>query len=279
MIEVIQTGLWSTVQDRGRTVGLPRGIPQSGAMDMLSAQMANLLLQNEEDDAVIECTILGPKLMFHCETSIVLTGGQGQFTINDESISNYRLLDIRQGDVLTIGPITHGVRTYIGIKGGIKTSIVLGSRSYFRDVNEGGILKKGMNIPVENHSVRLNETIHFSIKNPLVIPTKLMVSKGPEFDLVNNQINTILDRDLVIGDNDRMAYIIDSGLKNTLGSLLTTSVFPGVVQLTPSGQLLMLMRDCQVTGGYPRILLLHDESINTLAQLKKGQSCSLHLID
>ena len=67
-------------------------------------------------------------------------------------------------------------------------------------------------------------------------------------------------------DNNRMAYQILPVLKNSLESILTSPVLPGTVQLTPSGQLIILMRDCQTTGGYPRILQLTERSINILSQ-------------
>jgi allophanate hydrolase subunit 2 len=50
------------------------------------------------------------------------------------------------------------------------------------------------------------------------------------------------------------------------------------VQLTPSGKIIVLMRDAGVTGGYPRILQLTEDSINQLAQKKTGDSISFQLI-
>ena len=48
--------------------------------------------------------------------------------------------------------------------------------------------------------------------------------------------------------------------------MLTSAVFPGTVQLTPSGQLIVLMRDCQTTGGYPRIFQLTEAALNSVSQ-------------
>ena len=63
-----------------------------------------------------------------------------------------------------------------------------------------------------------------------------------------------------------MGYRLEEPIDNKFGSMLTSAVLPGTVQLTPSGKLIVLMRDCQVTGGYPRILQLTDDAINKLAQ-------------
>jgi allophanate hydrolase subunit 2 len=80
-------------------------------------------------------------------------------------------------------------------------------------------------------------------------------------------------------DNNRMAYQLDEIITNELGDIITSLVLPGTVQLTPSGKLIVLMRDCQTTGGYPRILQLSDNSIDTLAQKMTGQKITLQLLE
>ncbi len=73
-------------------------------------------------------------------------------------------------------------------------------------------------------------------------------------------------------NNSRMGYQLNELLENDFSSMLTSAVLPGTVQLTPSGKLIVLMRDCQVTGGYPRVLQLTEKSINSLAQKTTGDS-------
>jgi len=93
-------------------------------------------------------------------------------------------------------------------------------------------------------------------------------SKGPEFDLLSKaqQQKLLSDEFTISNDNNRMGYRLKEPVENDLKSILTSGVLPGTVQLTPSGKLLVLMRDCQVTGGYPRVLQLTGQSINQLAQ-------------
>ena len=68
-----------------------------------------------------------------------------------------------------------------------------------------------------------------------------------------------------------MAYRISgSGLQNKL-SISSSSVLPGTVQITPDGDLIIVMRDGQITGGYPRILQLTDKAQYKLAQCYSGQ--------
>ena len=75
-----------------------------------------------------------------------------------------------------------------------------------------------------------------------------------------------------------MAYQLEQIIENNLRPIITSSVMPGTVQLTPSGKLIVLMKDCQTTGGYPRILQLKETSINVLAQKFTDQNISFNLI-
>jgi len=96
----------------------------------------------------------------------------------------------------------------------------------------------------------------------------MVCSKGPEFNLLSDAQQKILTKNLftISNDNNRTGYRLEEQVKNNLDSILTSGVLPGTVQLTPSGVLIVLMRDCQVTGGYPRVLQLTESAINQMAQ-------------
>ena len=74
-----------------------------------------------------------------------------------------------------------------------------------------------------------------------------------------------------------MAYQLAPTFDNALDPILTAPVLPGTVQLTPSGQLIVLMRDCQTTGGYPRVLQLTEDAISILSQKTTGNSLKFRL--
>ena len=75
-----------------------------------------------------------------------------------------------------------------------------------------------------------------------------------------------------------MGYRLEELVVNELSPILTSGVMPGTIQLTPSGKMIVLMRDCQVTGGYPRVLQLTDSAIDKLAQKSTGDSFRLKII-
>ena len=88
--------------------------------------------------------------------------------------------------------------------------------------------------------------------------------------LDSNQKDFILSNKFMISNNyNRMAIQLSDLLFNNLDPIITSIVMPGTVQLTPAGKMIILMKDCQTTGGYPRILQVDEKSINSLAQLKK----------
>ncbi|UJH91233.1 hypothetical protein LZ575_22050 [Antarcticibacterium sp. 1MA-6-2] len=100
-IEVLQPGLFSTIQDLGRFGSMAYGVPMSGAMDKYAATMANLLLQNSADAAFLEITLSGPKLQFRGSAEIVLTGGDLSPMLNTKPLLNNHVYLVQQGDILS----------------------------------------------------------------------------------------------------------------------------------------------------------------------------------
>lgn len=281
MVEVLKTGFYDTIQDLGRIGFQDYGVPYSGVMDAYSAQQANLLLGNHLNAAVIESVMYGPQLKFSTTTCICITGADMNASLNGIAIKNNSVISVGQGDHLTFGKINYGFRTYIAILGGFKTEMLMNSRSMYSGITVTARLSKGDVLPIQKDrfiidksftSLRTNRT-HFD-------STELQVFKGPEYDQLNsNQKDILFKQKFTINkDSNRMAYQFDERIENSLKDIITSLVLPGTVQLTPSGQLLVLMRDCQTTGGYPRILQLSEASVNRLSQKIFGSKIRLTCI-
>ena len=82
-IRILKGGMMTTVQDLGRYGYQSQGFSVAGVMDVRSFKIANLLLDNPENEAVLEITLIGPTLEFTSATIIAITGGDFQPTIND----------------------------------------------------------------------------------------------------------------------------------------------------------------------------------------------------
>ena len=278
MLTLIKAGIFTTIQDNGRWNGSHLGIPVSGAMDMRSAEMANLLLGNEPCDALLECTYSGPKIQFHLPTSISIVGANTQSFLNGAIIDNSRVVKINSGDILNFGRFEKGCRLYIAVKGGILSEKFFGSRSA---CTTSGILKVlRNNDQLEYRQAEANINASVAMKRVLGNYT-LQVDKGPEFDLLPHKMKVQLFNSSfqILPSSNRMAYRVRHDLKlNHSHSILSSGTIPGTVQWTPSGNLIFLMRDAQTTGGYPRILQLSEESINDLSQLSPNESFTLHML-
>ncbi|MCL6245263.1 MULTISPECIES: urea carboxylase [Acinetobacter] len=138
-IEVLQSGIQTSVQDvTGRLGYWDVGVPPSGAIDPLSLNVANQLLGNAYNTAGLECTLQGPSLKFHCDSQIVLAGGDMPSTLDGAQVPMWQTVNVRKGQVLKCGKIATGCRTYIGIKGGLNVPEYLGSQATFTLGQFGG---------------------------------------------------------------------------------------------------------------------------------------------
>lgn len=275
-VEVLSPGLYSSIQDRGRIGYRKYGVPTAGTMDRQSAGLANQLLNNSLDAALMEITLSGPKLLFSAPTQITISGANISPLLNKNEIACNKIITVTSGDILSFGLLRFGSRCYLAIKGGFQVAKIMGSRSYFSPVTLQQTIRKGDRIPFESYYSKDDSFSLVKNDDSLFRSSNLKCSLGPEFELlIESQKKSIFETSFLISkDNNRMGYRLDSSPIQypTDYNMLTSSVMPGTVQLTPSGQLIALMNDCQTTGGYPRILQLTTSAINVLAQKKSSDS-------
>lgn len=281
MIKVLKPGLFSTIQDLGRFGVQEWGVPYSGIMDRQAGKIANALLNNSEESAVLEMTITGATLQFKCQTLICLAGANMSPKLNDVLITNYKVIKVQPEDILSFGKLKNGFRTYLAVLGGFRSEICLRSRSMYNGITKQFQVKKGDGLEIslfDNLSFHKNASLKGS--NDYLNAIEIKVFSGPEFNLLSNeQQNTLLSTPFTISNhNNRMAYQLNEIIENSLQAIITSPVMPGTVQLTPSGKLIVLMRDCQTTGGYPRVLQLSTSAINSLAQKYTSQTIIFKMI-
>lgn len=269
MIKVLKAGFFTSIQDKGRVGFTSIGVPVSGAMDGYSSDLANTILDNSLEDAVIEITLGVCKFQFLEKTIICISGGDFSSRINDIPISLNKRIEVFKNDILSFGKVNYGVRCYLAVKGGFLSEKKLRSSSFYQNITNSNRIQKGDVLSFSNFKVKFT-TANTSIKTNQnhFNDSKIECFKGPEFELLHLHQQKLLVSQMfcISKENSRMGYKLKEVLENNLPQILTSAVLPGTVQLTPSGKLIVLMRDCQVTGGYPRILQLTETSINKLAQ-------------
>jgi len=273
-ILILSDSIQTSVQDLGRKGYRSFGVPISGAMDKYSAILANKLLNNDEDSPVLEITMSGPKIMFEDHTLFVLTGADLSPQLNGEPIQMNHAYSVQTSDVLSFGKMNLGVRAYLGVKGGFMTENVMGSYSMYGGITPRCKVKKGDRLRIASYQSELEiTTSKIKVKPSHFTTKKLEVTKGPEYNrLTKEQRDKLFSMTFKIDPLcNRMGYQLKNkfpALKNN--EIITSITIPGTVQITPSGKLIVMMRDCPTTGGYARILQLTDMAINQLAQKKEN---------
>ena len=272
MIKVLHPGIYNTVQDQGRFGYAKMGIPTAGYLDNYSAELGNALLNNEKSDAVIEITFGQGKFQFMEATFFCLTGGDFSPKLDGNPLEMNQVYKAKADAILSFGKRNYGARTYLAVQGGIQSDHVLNSRSFSKGITQIRLDKKDELkisesqefLETGNSRVREHEK-HFSSGD-------LVCHPGPEYDRLNDKQRQRLSEPFTIStDNNRVGYRLNEPIKNDLQPILTSSVLPGTVQLTPSGKLIALMNDCQVSGGYPRVLQLTEYAISRLSQKMAGE--------
>lgn len=279
MLKVLKSGFYTTLQDAGRFGYRDKGVPISGVMDINVVKKANDLLENDVMASVLEITMTGPTLEFETDTYIALAGAKMSATLNNEPISNYKTYKINAGDILSYGRLTKGFRGYLVIKDGFNVKEVLGSQSQFYPITSSGCLRDKDEIPyteISSFEPKISELKVDCLLEEIV----LEVTQGPEYgQLENNHLEALFFKEFSVAkEYSRMGYQFEEKINGHQISMLTSATMPGTVQLTPSGKLIVLMKDGQTTGGYPRILQLSDKAISILAQKKFGDSVSFKRI-
>lgn len=277
-IQVIEPGFYTTIQDQGRLGYAHMGIPESGAMDKQALSFANLLLNNSKGAAALECTLIGPQVKFLKNCAFVITGAKPAATLDAIPVKRDRVYVAQKNQILNVGKIVKGYRAYLALDGGIQTNEVLGSSSQFFPVTPAGLVQKReeFNTGISTYGESKGGRVQLKNNRSLLDQTIIKVLKGPEYESLSKESKEQLTQlTFTIGAGNRMGIVLNNPITQNTSKIITGPVLPGTVQLTPSGKLFVLMRDCQVTGGYPRILQLTEQAINCMAQKKQGDLIKL----
>ena len=277
---ILKTGPGSSIQDLGRKGLANYGIPHSGAMDMKSFAWVNHILQNEVYNAVLEISQPGFHIQFDSATCVALAGAQAEIRLNGTVMGGVNFLSIKPKDILEIGAFLTGARVYLGVRFGFKSPKVLESRSFYSSLTDVGFLYKGDKIKYFNDSNAtpiLNAKAKWSTE--WFQTDHIQAFPGPDFHLlkVETKEKLLSEPFRISQQSNRMGIQLLELLENKLPELPTNPVFPGTVQLTSGGKVIILGQDAQVTGGYPRILQLTDLAKSILAQKKPGNTITFKL--
>ncbi len=277
-IRVLKAGMLTTVQDLGRTGYQSQGFSVAGVMDVRSFKIANLLLDNPENEAVLEFTLIGPTLQFTSETIIAITGGDFQPTINGNPAPMYTALYMNRGDILKFGSARTGSRGYIAFSSYLDIPVVMGSRCTNLKSRIGGF--KGRKLHDEDYiSFRIKRRyLPFFLSRKLDLDefdqeeAELRVVLGPQSDMFTRDgIHTFLSETYTVtSDFDRMGCRMEGPfIASKNGSdIISDGIAFGSVQVPSHGKPIVLLADRQTTGGYAKIATVATVDIPKLVQRK-----------
>lgn len=274
---VIEGGLFTTVQDAGRFGFRKYGVPVSGVMDNSAFELVNSLVGNSPDTPVLEMTLKGGKYRFESDSVIALTGANMNPTINGKSVELNSSLEIKAGDILEFEYASRGCRCYLGIRGTWKIEKILGSCSTYIEGNFGGIegrsLQKGDQLQWKEIQADFR-SYTLSQKEIPYYSSKLTVEfiSGPEWNwLSKKEQGEFLNTEFTISsESNRMGIWLNSDfqIEEKKREMVSSGVIPGIIQLPPNGSPIILMKDGQTIGGYPRIGKVLDIHLHRLAQVQ-----------
>lgn len=279
-IEVLQPGIAVTIQDMGRYGYFSEGIPISGVMDREMAGLANALVNNNENDAVIEWKLIPPRLRFQGSNLICVCALNTKCLLNGKEFPVFSSIPVCVNDVLEIKLIAKSSYGYLAINGGVLVEKIMGSRSFFKRVSHYNMLQKGMFLPIYHKEGVKKSYSKIKPWKPSEEIVVIEVSKGIEFNLLTiKEQRQITNKTFTVNEqSNRMGFLLNEKIEVHSFSILSSPVLPGTVQWTPSGELIVLMRNAQTIGGYPRIFQLHESSISKLARVVFGQFIQFKLV-
>ncbi|MGY1593541.1 biotin-dependent carboxyltransferase family protein [Geodermatophilus sp. SYSU D00708] len=270
-LTVLAPGPLTTVQDTGRPGQGALGIGRSGACDRAAAALANRLLGNDPGAAVLEATLGGLALRADADLVVVTTGAR--CAGGDAHNAPVRLA---AGAELRLGPPGAGLRTYVGVRGGIAVEPVLGSRS--TDLLSGlgpPAVSAGDVLPVGTAAGPLPGVDLAPVADPPGGEVTVRVLPGPRADWFPDTALAALTGTAwaVTGESNRIGLRLDGPPleRERDGELASEGMVRGALQVPPSGLPVLFLADAPVTGGYPVLAYVADEDVDRCGQLRPGQ--------
>jgi len=286
-VTVLAPGLLTTVQDLGREGYGPVGVSASGAADALALRVGNKLVGNLEGAAGLEMTLLGGTFQFSQDATIAATGADFGATIEERAIRQYAAVSVKAGQTLKFGPTKSGARAYLCVCGGIAVSEFLGSCSTHLLSGLGGFegraLRKGDVLPIREVTKLLPvQSFSEELRSELAPRKTIRVTRGPQWDSFSKVTQEEFLRQAYVATEEanRMGIRL-KGAQFELassGEMITEGVSLGAIQVTPSGQPIILFVEQQTTGGYPKIANVIAADIPSVGQLRPRDEIRLELV-
>jgi antagonist of KipI len=289
VIQVLEPGLFTTVQDLGREGFGPIGVSPSGAADAVSLRIGNRLVGNAEESAGLEMTLLGGTFAFPDGVVLALAGSDFGATLDGKPVELWTSFEAKLGQVLRLGPTRSGARCYLSVCGGVETKLFLGSASTHilsgLGGHEGRALRKG---DVLNIGAAAGGSIRFPrltarAKEELKPRKALRVTPGPQSEWFSEAAKRLFYASTyrVAEESNRMGIRLEGTAvpAPSGGEMISEGVSLGAVQVPEGGKPIILFVEQQTTGGYPKIANVISADFHSLGQLRPRDEIRFERVD
>ncbi len=282
VFEVVAPGLRAVVQDGGRRGVAAVGIPAAGPADPVSFTLANRLVGNAPSSGTLELTGGGTRLRCRGGCHVAVVGAAPELRLDGAAVPAARVLPLEPGQVLEVGPLRRGCRTYVAVAGGILGPEVFGSSASDELCRLGaGPLVRGQLLsagpwapPLGDH---LGEGVASEVEAGAVVELRVVPGPHPEWfepGSFERLADTVFD---VAGDSNRVGIRLRAtggaaAARRTQpeGELDSQGVVTGAVQVPPGGDPVILMPDHATLGGYPVLAVVASVDHGVLGQCAPG---------
>ena len=290
ILEIIEPGLLTTIQDRGRYGYQRFGVPVSGAMDTFALRAANLLAGNDQGAAALEMTVLGPRIRFLDDTWFALAGADLSPTLDGVPVVSWQTISAKKDSVLSFQGAQDGMRSYLAVAGGFDVPLVMGSRSTYTKTAMGGFEGRPLKAGDVLSSLDVASDAGFvELKLPehIQAPTyghkhQVRVILGPQKEaFTSSGIDTFLNSEYTVTiQSDRMGYRLEGPvIEHVSGPDIVSDGIPlGAIQVPGDGRPIVLLTDRGTTGGYTKIATVISTDIGILAQALPGDTITFQAI-
>ncbi|WP_369256590.1 biotin-dependent carboxyltransferase family protein [Streptomyces sp. R35] len=273
-LSVVRSGALTTVQDQGRPGHAHLGVPRSGALDAPAAALANRLVGNPSEAAVLETTLNGCALRPRSAITVAVAGAPCPVTVDGRPAAWGAPVRVPAGALLDVGHARTGLRSYVAVSGGVAVDPVLGSRS--TDLLSGlgpPPLTDGMVLPLGRPGAlhaRVDVVPHAAPPAELV----LRVTLGPRDDwFTTSAVRVLTTRAYRVSSASNRIGLRTEGpsLERAVsGELPSEGMVLGAVQVPPDGRPVVFLADHPTTGGYPVIAVVRPTDLPAAAQAVPG---------
>ncbi len=278
---VIKAGVMTLIQDSGRFGYQDQGLTTGGPMDEYAARWSNALVGNEQNAALLEVTVGNLVLQATGDTVIAVTGADMPITVNGIAVGSWRTTVVKAGDEIALGWARSGQRSYLAVAGGIQVTPEFGSVATVVREKVGGMsgerLAVGDQVPFKplspKQSMRpLQATPAAAIPNyHQSIQIRVIVGSQFEQFSVDDQQRFFQSSYKLTPESDRMGFRLSGpALQSSRPNLLSEGIAFGAIQIPPDGQPIIMMKDRQTLGGYPKMGAVFPLDAFRISQMKAG---------